>query len=254
MCISKVLDYLSYLFNLGYEYRTIGCHRSTISAYHEYVDNKPVRQHSHVCALLKGVFNERPPQPRYVFIWDIQTVLDFVKCHWSRCDSSDKALTYKLVILMFFSSASRASAIHHLDVRYMLRTEGKFVFTFHKLRKNWKYRKAPPSLEFCEYAEDRDLCVVTTFNEYIKRTYQWRAEKIHCQLLLSFIQPYVEVSNSTVSRWIKETLKLAGIDISVFKGHSTREVSSSKASKTGLSLAEYCPPTLARVIQLFLPA
>ena len=49
--ISKVLDYLSYLFNLGYEYRTIGCHRSTVSAYHEYVDNKPVHQHSHVCAL-----------------------------------------------------------------------------------------------------------------------------------------------------------------------------------------------------------
>ena len=95
MCISKVLDYLSYLFNLGYEYRTIGCHRSTISAYHEYVDNKPVRQHSHVCALLKGVFNERPPQPRYVFIWDIQTVLDFVECKWSGCDLSDKVLTYK---------------------------------------------------------------------------------------------------------------------------------------------------------------
>ena len=55
--IGKVLDYLSYWFDSGFEYRIIGCHRSAISAYHEHVDNKPVGQHPHVCALLKGMFN-----------------------------------------------------------------------------------------------------------------------------------------------------------------------------------------------------
>ena len=198
-----MLDYLSYLFDLGYEYRTVGCHRSAISGYHEYVDNKPVGQHPHVYALL-----------------------------------SIHVLTYKLVILMALSSASRASTVHHLGVSYILRTEGKFVFIFHKLHKSWKYGKAPPSLEFCEYIEDRDLCVVTTLNEYIKHTYQRCTEKRRSQLLLSFIQPYVEVSSSAVSRWIKETLKLAGIDVSIFKGHSTRAASSSKTSKAGLSRAD----------------
>ena len=77
--------------------------------------------------------------------------------------------------------------------------------------------KAPPSLVFCEYTEDRDPCVVTTLNEYIKLTYQRHAEKRRSQLLLSFIQTYVEVSSTTVSRWIKESLKLAGIDVSIFK-------------------------------------
>ena len=47
----------------------------------------------------------------------------------------------------------------------------------------------------------------------------------------------MEVHSSTVSRRIKETLKLAEIDVSIFKGHSTRAASSSKASKVGLSLA-----------------
>ena len=65
---------------------------------------------------------------------------------------------------MALSFASRASAIHHLDVRYMLRPDGKFVFTFHKLHKSWKYGKAPPSLEFREHTEDRNLCVVTTLS------------------------------------------------------------------------------------------
>ena len=131
-----MLDYLSYFFYLGYEYRTVGYQRSVISAYHECVDNKPVDQHPHVRALLKGVFNERPPQPRYVFICDIQSILDFAKYQWPECDLSDKVLTNKLVILMALSFASRASAIHHLDVRYMLKPEEKFVFTFNKLHKS----------------------------------------------------------------------------------------------------------------------
>lgn len=64
------------------------------------------------------------------------------------------------------------------------------------------------------------------------------AEKRRSQLLFTFIQTYVEVSSLTVSRWIKEALKLTGIDVSILKGHSTRAVSSSKASKAGLSLAD----------------
>ena len=116
MCYRQSVGLLSYLLDLVYVYITTGCHSSTISAYHEYVANKPVGQHPHVCALLKRVFNQHPPQPRFVFIWDIQTILDFAKCQWSGCDISDKVLTYKVVILMALLSASRASAIHFLDV------------------------------------------------------------------------------------------------------------------------------------------
>ena len=92
-----------------------------------------------MCFIKRGVQRTPTTEPRYVLIWDIQTVLDFVKYQWSGCGLSDKVLIYKLVILMALSSASRASAINHLDVRYMLRIEGKFVFTFHKLHKSWKY-------------------------------------------------------------------------------------------------------------------
>ena len=105
MCYRQSVELLSYLFDLVYEYITIGCHRSAISAYHEYVDNKPVGQHLHLCALLKRVFNQRPPQPRCAFVWDIQTVLDFVKRQWSGCDISDKFSTYKVAILMALLSA-----------------------------------------------------------------------------------------------------------------------------------------------------
>ena len=92
---------------------------------------------------------------------------------------------------MALSSAFRASAILHLDVTYMLRQDRKFVFTFHKLHKRSKYRKAhppsPSSLDFFEYKEDSYLCVATTLNKYIRHTYQRRTKKRRSELLLSFI-------------------------------------------------------------------
>ena len=44
------------------------------------------------------------------------------------------------------------------------------------------------------------------------------------------------MSSSTVSRWIKEGLKLAGIDVAIFNGRSVRVASSSNASKSNLTL------------------
>lgn len=66
--------------------------------------------------------------------------------------------------------------------------------------------------------------MVTALIEHTKRTYQRRVEKEPCQLLLSFIKPYVKVSS------------LTGIYIFIFKDHLTRAVSFSHASVADLSL------------------
>ena len=49
-------------------YKTIGLHRSAISAYHVHVDDNPIGQHPLVCSLLSGIFNSHPPQPKYLFV------------------------------------------------------------------------------------------------------------------------------------------------------------------------------------------
>ena len=46
--VKKILDYLIFLSEKGYKYRTIDCHRSAISAFDDYGDGKPVRQHPEV--------------------------------------------------------------------------------------------------------------------------------------------------------------------------------------------------------------
>ena len=46
----------------------------------------------------------------------------------------------------------------------------------------------------------------------------------------------MEIHSSTVSRWIKEILKETRVDVDVFKGHSTRSASTSKACLSGISV------------------
>ena len=80
--------------------------------------------------------------------------------------------------------------------------------------------------------------MVTHIQLYIKVTAKFRGT--HKQLLLSYggRTPYTPVSSSTTARWVKETLKSAGVDTKLFSTHSTRSSSTSAAKRKGLALRD----------------
>ena len=63
--------------------------------------------------------------------------------------------------------------------------------------------------------------------EYLDRTANMRQD--HHKLLVSYQKPHKSISKDTVARWLKQELKLAGIDTSTFGAHSTRAASTSAA-------------------------
>ena len=94
MYFSYHIDYLKSLFEKGLEYNTIGVHRLAISAYHKKVDDMHVGQYPSVTSLMAGIFLSRPPQPRCIFVWDVQVVLNFIKTDWGTSSSlADQELT-----------------------------------------------------------------------------------------------------------------------------------------------------------------
>ena len=111
-----VLDFLAELFEKELKYRAIGTHRSTIFAFHEPIENNRVGNHSRVSALMSGIFNKRPPQPKHPFIWDVVTVLDILRKLPGNDLLSDKLLTLKVSMLFSLLSASRMSEITNLRV------------------------------------------------------------------------------------------------------------------------------------------
>ena len=92
-------------------------------------------------------------------------------------------------------------------------------------------------MEFHEYSDDEKLCVVACIDEYVERSAPWRIQGQN-QLLLSHMRPYKEVQSSTIANWVKLVLKMAGIDTSLYKAHSCRSASTSKAKVLGISLKD----------------
>ena len=205
--INEILDYLTDSNKHRLQYRTINNHRSTISAFHDQIQGKPVGKHPKMCALLAGFFNSSPPQPKYCFIWNVQTVIEFIRKEWGRNQElSNKFLTYKLTMLMALTSASRAIGLQHLNIRLMVKISSSFTFTFHKLPKAWKKRKPPSLVIFYSFEEDSSLYVIAVLKEYFKRSEKWRTSD-EWQLLLSFVQPHKPVVSSTISEEIKKVLR-----------------------------------------------
>ena len=99
------LDFLAQLFEKKFEYSTINTYRSALSAYHDKVDSQPVGKHPKVCNLMIAVFNRNPSKPRYVFIWDTEQVLKFIKGMPNNTKLPDRHINLKLAILLFLASA-----------------------------------------------------------------------------------------------------------------------------------------------------
>lgn len=55
-------------------------------------------------------------------------------------------------------------------------------------------------------------------------------------LFISFVKPYKQVAESTISPWVKTTLGLAGVDLTRFKPHSVWAASASAASHENVLL------------------
>ena len=67
------------LYDKGLQYRTINTNRISISMTHLPLDGSLIGSHSLVSRFLKGVFQSRPPCPRYLATWDISVVLCYLK-------------------------------------------------------------------------------------------------------------------------------------------------------------------------------
>ena len=227
----------------------MNCLRSVISEYHVHIDGKSVEKHSKVCALLAGIFNQRPLQPRYIFIWDVEIVLQFIRTHWnSSFNGAD--LTCKLTTLLALTTALRASMIRHLNTEFMAKDKDRYISYFNELHKKWRKGQAPPAITYFASGEDKALCVAETLNEYINLSKPWRESNHEKQLLLSSVRHHNALVSCTKSGCLKKTLKQAGFNTDLFKAHSTRFASSSKVFsrniKKGIMVSSFY---LAKLLQ-----
>ena len=234
--VVEVINFLSESFSKGLEYSTLNGYRSAISAFHREIDGVKVGQHAMVKQFMAGVFNERPPHPRYTHTWDVDIVLAYMEQINDNDTLSDKELTYKLTTLLALTTAARAHEIRAMDPTLIEDYGDRIIIHIKGLTKT--KRQSKQKLSFTVHCFENDkLDVIRCLKNYLERTQSWRKDKTReRQLLLGLVGSHKPVSACTVSRWMKEFLMLAGIDTEMFKAHSVRGAATSKAAKMGLTL------------------
>ena len=156
--ITGVVNFLADLFHQGYQHRSLCSYRSAISSVHEKVDGQPVGSHPMVSRLLKGVFHERSPQPRYSTTWDVSKVTNHIESLGENQNLALADLILKLVILLAMTRPSRSMDMTNLDIRLRQYSPEGVTFRSPKLAKHaiWSDKACSTISSFLSSIRTRD--------------------------------------------------------------------------------------------------
>ena len=77
--VVSVLDFLTLLYQQGLTYSAINTAQSALSSYITLENGTFVGKHPLVSQLMKGIFQEKPPRPKYPEICDVSIVLSYLQ-------------------------------------------------------------------------------------------------------------------------------------------------------------------------------
>ncbi|KAJ8044060.1 hypothetical protein HOLleu_11420 [Holothuria leucospilota] len=231
--IRHVLDFLLELFEAGLGYSSINTAKSMLSTFVS--EPKEVGKKFLVKKFMKGVFELRTPRPKYDNIWDVATVLNYIKELGSNESFSLKLLSHKVVMLTVLVSAQRCQTICSLDLDNLDKQSDDFVFYVQDMLKQSRPGKVGLKITFSKFKEDERVCVYSLIEHYIERT---KALRNQSKLVISYRKPHAPVGAETISRWIREVLEAAGVNTKMFTAHSTRAAASSAMHDKGVAIQD----------------
>ena len=98
--MSNVINFMAERYTAGAGYRTACLNRSALNSYVTIAEGMALSDHPLVRRFVAGVFNTRPPMPRYVQVWDIGIVISYLRGLGETQNLSLKHLTLKLNALL----------------------------------------------------------------------------------------------------------------------------------------------------------
>ena len=234
-----VLEFLTDLYYQNYQYSTINVYRSTISASHLPIDGSSIGSHPLISSFLKGIFELRPPQPCLFTTWSVMTMLTYLKSLSPPEGLNLKQLALKVVMLSALVSAARCSFLHQMNLDFSYFRNDGYVFLVPGLVKGSKPHKPHLETFLPSFPPDASLCVTSYLKRYIDVTSSKRNNSSSRNILfIWYIKPHKAVKTSSISRWLKNVLRLSGVDTSQFSAHSTRSASSTLAANCGVSISD----------------
>ena len=228
--VTHVLVFLTHLFELGLSYSVINTCRSALSSWLGEVNGVLVGQHKLVINFMRGLSRMRPPTAKYSATWNPDSVLNFINS-WDNETCSLKELSLKCVALLALATGQRVQTLASIKIKDIVWGSPVQIKLTAQL-KTTSIAKPNPVL-ILPFFDDVKICPATVLKVYIDRTKLVR----NCEnLFVAICKPHKAVGSQTISRWLSNVLELAGIDVNIFKAHSFRHSSTSKAAKLGVNV------------------
>ena len=148
---------------------------------------------------MKGVFNKRPPLPRYMHI---SKVTSYISSLDDNANLSLKVLSLELVTLLGLTRPSRSSDLSSLDLRYLKFLSDGIQFHPSELAKQSRPSKSVATFLFPSFPSDKKLCPKATLQSYMSMTESYRGTGPNrkSKLLLSYIKSHNPIASSSVAR------------------------------------------------------
>ena len=220
--LGSVADFLVHLFDKNLSLSTIKGYRSAIAAIHQGFQNgSSVSSAPELTKLIQAFFLQRPANKRLTPGWSLPAVLRaLAEPPFEPLDKASlRHLAIKTAFLIAVASGQRRGTLHALRA-----SAGHIRYENHGVRlipdKNFIAKNQTavsgsveiflPSLKhFSSITEDKVWCPVRSLKWYLDRTKSLRKDD---SLFISSKEPHASVSSSTISKWLVEAIKAAGIN------------------------------------------
>lgn len=181
---------------------------------------------------MRGIFVKKPTLKKSRHVWDVSIVMNKLKTLYPFHSLTRKELTLKCVMLLLMLTGQRGQTVHLkcTDVKF---ENKKLYISYTSMLKTSKPMYHLSDVVIDAFIINPSLCLVETLSHYLERTKNLRK----CEsLFLSFVKPHNKVSRDSASRWVKQMMILAGIDVNTFTPHSTRAAVTSAAKQAGVPI------------------
>ena len=192
--------------------------------------NDTIRENKLIKRFLKGVFNKKKTAlPKYSYTWNVSTVLQYLKKLLPSENLSLLLLSCKLAMLFALLSGQRGQTLYLIDIRNI-----EFRYKTVVVRIGDLLKPSSPTIHSGElvlegYTKDTDMCILNVLKTHLEYTKLLRGSGT--RLFIASQKPHHPISRDNFSRWIRQVLLSAGIDLSLFSPHSTRSAATSAVEK-----------------------
>ncbi|KAJ8983767.1 hypothetical protein NQ317_006099 [Molorchus minor] len=230
--VPQIIVFLQTILNTQQcKYGTLNSHRSALSL----ILQDHIGTDGRLNRFMKGVSKIRPSRPKYSNTWDPGTLVAYFNKQGSNENLTLQQLSYKLVSMLAITTGHRLQTISLIRISNIRETATGLQILISDQIKTSKINKAQPCIHIPFFVEKPNLCVANTIKHYKNVTACLRKDTDDF-LFLTHKKPHKVATKQSLSRWVKETLKMAGIDTTLFQAHSTRHASTSTAHKQGVSI------------------